>query len=208
MNTRTWRPSSTGSVGETGGPVDVVGHSFGGRVGLGAARLTSNLRRLVVYEGAPAAPGQAYQNPAMLARFDALEASGDLDGLMAGFMSEVVGLSPEGVEAYRRSPTWPIRAAASPTALRELRAEAGRDASAECLGEVRIPVLQLVGGDSPRVFTDGIEMLDEILPDGRIVVLPGQRHAAHHTDPAAFVTAVEAFLDEAIRDEGLPSHHE
>ena len=32
-----------------GRPVDVVGHSFGGRVGLGAALLTSNLRRLVVY---------------------------------------------------------------------------------------------------------------------------------------------------------------
>ncbi len=194
--------------GETGGPVDVVGHSFGGRVGLGAARLTHSLRRLVVYEGAPAAPGQAYQDPAMLARFDALEAKGDLDGLMAGFMSEVVGLSPEGVAAYRESPTWPIRAAASPTALRELRAEAGRDAGAEHLGEIRIPVLQLVGGDSPRVFTDGIQALEAILADGRIVVLPGQRHAAHHTDPAGFVAAVETFLDEAIRDEALPSHHE
>jgi pimeloyl-ACP methyl ester carboxylesterase len=193
---------------ETSRPVDVVGHSFGGRVGLGAARLTHNLRRLVVYEGAPAAPGRAYQDPAMLARFEALEAKGDLDGLMAGFMSEVVGLSPDGVAAYRASATWPTRAAASPTALRELRAEAGRDAGAEHLGEVRIPILQLVGGDSPPVFSDGIKALDAILADGRIVVLPGQGHAAHHTDPAGFVAAVEAFLDEAIRGEALPSHHE
>ncbi|HEY2888474.1 MAG TPA: alpha/beta fold hydrolase, partial [Candidatus Limnocylindrales bacterium] len=38
----------------SGRPVDVVGHSFGGRCGLGAALLTKNLRRLVAYEGAPA----------------------------------------------------------------------------------------------------------------------------------------------------------
>jgi pimeloyl-ACP methyl ester carboxylesterase len=193
---------------QTAGPVDVVGHSFGGRVGLGAARLTGNLRRLVVYEGAPAAPGQAYQDSAMLARLDALEAGGDFDGLMAAFMGEVVGLSPEGIEAYRTSPTWPIRAAASPTALRELRAESGRDASAEHLAEVQIPVLQLVGGDSRRVFTDGIRVLDGLLANGRVVVLPGQRHAAHHTDPAGFVAAVEAFLDEANPGDAVPSHHE
>ena len=120
----------------------------------------------------------------MLARFDALEAQrrpGRPDGRIHERGRRPAGAG--GVEAYRRSPTWPIRAAASPTALRELRAEAGRDASAERLAEVRIPVLQLVGGDSPRVFTDGIEVLDRILADGRIVVLPGQRHAAHHTDP-------------------------
>jgi hypothetical protein len=29
-----------------------------------------------------------------------------------------------------------------------------------------------------------------------VVTLAGQGHAAHHTDPAAFVTTVDAFLDE------------
>ncbi len=68
--------------------------------------------------------------------------------------------------AYRASPTWPIRAAAAPTAIRELRAEAGRDAGAEHFGEVRIPVLQLLGGASPTIFTAGTRELDA-RPAGR-----------------------------------------
>ncbi len=180
----------------SGRAVDVVGHSFGGRCGLGAARLTSNLRRLVVYEGAPAPPGQAFHDGPLLALLDRLAAKGALDELMATFMAQVVGLSPADVEAYRRSPTWPIRAAAAPTAIRELRAEAGRDAGVERLAEIQIPVLQIVGGDSPAIFSTGTQALDAVLPNGQVVRLAGHRHAAHHTDPAGFVGAVEAFLDE------------
>lgn len=178
----------------TGGPVDVAGHSFGGRVGLGAARRTSNIRRLVVYEGAPAPAGQAFHDDALLARLDELAAKGEQDELLATFLTEVVGLPAPDLEAYRHAPTWPIRAAAAPTAIRELRAEAGRDAAAERLAEVRIPVLQLVGGASPEVFRAGTDELDRLLPDGRIVVLAGQRHAAHHTAPDAFIAAIEGFL--------------
>jgi pimeloyl-ACP methyl ester carboxylesterase len=180
----------------TGRPVDVLGHSFGGRCGLGAARLTANLRRLVVYEGAPAPRGQAFQDTDLLARLDGLAAQGDLDGLMAAFMAEVVGLSAAEVQAYRQAPTWPLRAAAAPTAIRELRAEAGRDAGAERFAEIRVPVLQLVGGDSPPIFTTGTAELNAVLPNGRQVVLAGEKHAAHHTSPALFVAAVEGFLDE------------
>ena len=183
-------------AGQTGRPVDVVGHSFGGRCGLGAARLTRQLRRLVVYEGAPAPAGRAFHGPDLLARLDRLAAAGDLDALMATFMADVVGLSPAEVDAYRRAPTWPIRAAAAPTAIRELRAEAGRDAGLERLAEIRIPVLQIVGGDSPALFTDGTHELQALLSNGRVVSLPGQKHAAHHTNPSGLVAAVEAFLDE------------
>jgi pimeloyl-ACP methyl ester carboxylesterase len=183
-------------AGQTGRPVDVVGHSFGGRCGLGAARLTGHLRRLVVYEGAPAPAGRAFHDPALLARLDRLAAAGDLDSLMATFMADVVGLTPAEVAAYRQAPTWPVRAAAAPTAIRELRAEAGRDAGVERLAEIGIPVLQIVGGDSPAVFSDGTHELQRLLPYGRVVSLTGQKHAAHHTNPAGFVAAVEAFLDE------------
>jgi pimeloyl-ACP methyl ester carboxylesterase len=179
---------------DSGGPIDVAGHSFGGRVGLGAALLTDRLRRLVVYEGAPAPSGLAFQDVELLARLDRLEAAGDLDGLMATFMTEVVGLSAADLAAYRASPTWPIRAAAAPTAIRELRAEANPAAGLDVLGQVRIPVLQLLGGASPAVFRAGTEALAARLADGRIVVLEGQRHAAHHTDPGAFTAAIEAFL--------------
>ena len=183
-------------AGLTGRSVDVLGHSFGGRCGLGAARLTANLRRLIVYEGAPAPAGLSFHDEGLLARLDALAAGGDLDGVMATFMAEVVGLSPDEIEDYRRSPTWPSRAAAAPTAIRELRAEAGRDAATEQFAEIRIPVLQLIGANSPEIFVGGTRELDALLVDGRLISLRGQKHAAHHTSPDLFVAVVEGFLDE------------
>ena len=67
-------------------------------------------------------------------------------------------------------------------------------AAARLAHEVRIPVLQLLGGASGSFFRDPTGLLDSALPDGRIVVLDGQRHAAHHEVPAVFVAEVEAFL--------------
>lgn len=189
-----------GAIGrETGGPVDVLGHSYGGCVALGAAPLSGGLRRLVVYESAPAPAGMSFEHPELVERLRALEASGDRDGLMGAFMSEVVGMTGDELAAYRSNPVWPIRLRAAHTIVRELTAEAGdgdeaavrRQASA-----IRIPVLQLLGGESREVFRAGTVALDAALPNGRIVVLPGQKHAAHHGDPDRFVAEVERFLDE------------
>ena len=41
-----------------GGPVDVLGHSYGGRCALGAALLTTDIGRVISYEGAPDAAGR------------------------------------------------------------------------------------------------------------------------------------------------------
>ena len=87
-----------------------------------------------------------------------------------------------------------MRAAAAGTILRELEAEADPAASLERLGAVRQPVLQLLGGASLAVFREATVALDARLADGRIVVIAGARHAAHHTHPTEFVEAVRAFL--------------
>ncbi len=69
------------------------------------------------------------------------------------------------------------------------------DAIASLGVAIRQPVLQLLGGASAPIFAYGTSALDAALPDGRVVVLDGQRHAAHHTDPDRFVAEVERFLD-------------
>jgi pimeloyl-ACP methyl ester carboxylesterase len=180
---------------ETGGPVDLIGHSYGGRVGLGAALLTPNLRRLVVYEGAPAPAARSFLGRAVMARLEALALAGDREGLLADFMTTVVGMTPAELAAFRDSPTWPRRAEAAPTIIREMRAEATEEAGPERYAEIRIPVLQLIGSDSPAIFTEGTWALDTLLRDGHVVVLPGQKHAAHHADPVRFVAEVRRFLD-------------
>jgi pimeloyl-ACP methyl ester carboxylesterase len=191
-----------------GCPVDLVGHSYGGRVGLGAALLTPNLRRLVVYEGAPAPAGRSFHGDEVMARLEALAAADDRAGLLSYFLADVIGMAPEALSAYRLAPTWPARVEAAPTLVREMWAEAGEDAGPERYGAIRIPVLQIVGGDSSPTFTDGTWALDRHLTDGRVAVIPGAKHAAHHTHPERFVAEVRRFLGDASEPAGLPSVHD
>ena len=180
---------------ESGGPVDVVGHSYGGRIGLGAALLTGNLRRVVVYEGAPPpSSGRGYQDDGTLARIEDLVAAGDRDEALATFMGEIVGMPDADLAAFRSDPIWPRRAAAVETTIRELQAEVSPAASLEALGDVRQPVLQILGGASAAVFGEATRALDARLRNGRVVTIEGARHAAHHTHAPVFVAALEAFL--------------
>jgi pimeloyl-ACP methyl ester carboxylesterase len=175
--------------------VDVVGHSYGGRIGLGAALLTSNLRRLVVYEGAPPAADHGYQDEGTLSRIETLVAARRHDDALATFMTEIVGMPDADLAAFRADPIWPRRAAAVSTTIRELREEVSPVASLAALAEVRQPVLQILGGDSAAPFRAATEALQDRLVDGRVVVIDGARHAAHHTHVDAFVGAIQAFLD-------------
>jgi pimeloyl-ACP methyl ester carboxylesterase len=180
---------------KSGAPVDVVGHSYGGRIGLGAALLTRNLRRLVVYEGAPSpGDGQGYQDAGTLARVEAFVAAGDRNEALATFMREIVGMPEDELATFRADPIWQRRASAVDTTIRELHAEVTPAASLDALGKVRQPVLQILGGASAPVFGEATSALDARLRNGRVVTIDGARHAAHHTHAPAFVAAIEAFL--------------
>jgi pimeloyl-ACP methyl ester carboxylesterase len=180
---------------DAGGPVDVVGHSLGGRIALGASLRTPAIRRIVAYEGAPLPPGTDALDPGLEARLRADLADGDLDGMLARFMTEAIGMPPTDLAAFRADPIWPLRAAAAPTILRELdAAEHDPAAGLDALAAVRVPVLQLVGSLSPAAFRVGSEALNRQLADGRLEVIEGARHAAHHSHVAEFIARVEAFL--------------
>jgi pimeloyl-ACP methyl ester carboxylesterase len=100
------------------------------------------------------------------------------------------------ISVYQADPVWPARVAAAHTIPRELLAEGGSVAAGlDVLGRVRQPVLQVLGGDSRPPFAEATAALDERLADGRVVVIPGARHAAHHTHPDALIEAIETFLE-------------
>jgi pimeloyl-ACP methyl ester carboxylesterase len=184
-------------AGEAEMPVDVVGHSYGGRVGLGAALRTASIARLVVYEGAPSpAGGEGYRPSGVEDRIASLIEAGDLDAAAQTFFREIVRMPETELDAYRANPVWPVRVAAVPTSLREIRAEGSAAASLDELGSVAIPVLQILGGDSAPPFHEATTALDERLANGRVVVIAGARHAAHHTHVVELVGAVRAFLDD------------
>lgn len=179
---------------EAGGRLTVFGHSYGGRCALGAALLTDAIERVICYEGAPSPPGRSYHPPGLEGHLRERFEANDPAGLLATFMTEVVGMTAGELEAYRADPVWPARVAAAFTIQRELEAERTPPASLDALGKVRQPVLQLLGSASLPIFRLATMALDERLPDGRVVEIGGARHAAHHTHPDAVVEAVRAFL--------------
>ncbi|MBI3746342.1 MAG: alpha/beta hydrolase [Chloroflexi bacterium] len=186
------------SASAGGVAVDVVGHSFGGRCALGAALLTPAIRRVVSYEGAPprdAGPDAAYEPDWLLGALRTDLRRGDLEGLLERFMRTVVGMNNEGVARFRADPVWPLRVAAAPTILRELDASSDPAAGLDALARVERPVLQVLGSVSPAAFGANTRALTARLADAELVVIDGAAHAAHHTHPAAFVAAVEGFLD-------------
>lgn len=177
------------------GAVDVAGHSYGGRCGLGAGLVTPAIRRLVVYEGAPVPPGMSYRPPGMVEAVRAALDRGDREAALSTFLAGIVGMSDAGLEAYRRDPVWPARVAAAHTILREIEAEATDAASIEALAAVRVPVLLVLGSISRSPFRIGTDALAARLAEARVAVIDGAAHAAHHTHAPEFVTLVERFLD-------------
>jgi pimeloyl-ACP methyl ester carboxylesterase len=179
-----------------GEPVDVLGHSLGGRIALAATYRTPAIRRVIAYESAPSsvlrAPGARDE---LLEALRADLAAGDNDALLARFMTAAVGMPAADLAAFRADPIWPLRAAAAPTIVRELEAaDAAPEISLEALAGVAAPVLQVAGSASPASFREAAEMLDARLTQGRLAIIDGARHAAHHSHPAALLALVEAFL--------------
>jgi pimeloyl-ACP methyl ester carboxylesterase len=180
---------------EAGGPVDIVGHSYGGRCALGASLLTPSIRRIVCYEGAPAPADRPYQPADLAGRLRAHLQRTDPETALETFMREVVGLDDAAMARFRADPVWPLRVSAAFTIPRELDAERSPAASLDALGGVTVPVLQVVGTASVPAFRAATRALDTRLARGSIIRIEGAAHAAHHTHPERFVAAVEAFLD-------------
>ena len=182
----------------SGSAVDVYGHSHGGICAFGAAALTSNIRKLVLYEGWPVPNPEVYALTADLeARMDALLASGDLNAVVETLFRDLESMSEEDLSALRAAPSWPGRVAAAHTITRECRAERGARLDPEQAAKITVPVLLLTGENSSDSSKADIETVAAALPDARIVVLEGQEHVADILVPKTFSEYVMAFLRES-----------
>lgn len=182
-----------------GSPVDLLGHSYGGNVAFGAATLTTNIRRLVLYEGWPA-PDIAHRAlPAeVMARLESLLAQGRPEQMLETVYREIVKLSEQEISDIMAAPTWPARVAAAGTVPRELFAFADQAFDPAWAARIRVPVLLLVGAESPPEIKADPEVVAAALPDARIQVLKGQMHMAHLNDPKTFAGHVLAFLRDEV----------
>jgi pimeloyl-ACP methyl ester carboxylesterase len=178
---------------DAGGPVDVLGHSFGGFCALGAALRSRDIRRLALYEP-PFLGGAPPYAPGFLERIDALVAAGRPEEALLVFFRELALVSEDQLARMRRTAVWEARITAADTIVREARAEEAMPFGTKDVARLRLPVLLLQGGDSPPFLKDAIRALDQAIPGSVVATMPGQQHAAMDSAPEMFLREVEGFL--------------
>ena len=186
------------------GPVLLFGHSYGALCALGAAMLTERLAGLILYEPSFSEDGPLYP-PEQIAGIEKLVAAGDGEAAIVALMSGIAAIPLHEIEQMKASPSWPKRVATARTIPRELRAEQSYRLPVARIHKLSLPVLLLLGGDSPKELARGTQRLQEILPNARTVVMPGEQHTAMYTNPDLLVTAVRAFSREIAPTVGTES---
>jgi pimeloyl-ACP methyl ester carboxylesterase len=179
-------------VESAGEGVNVLGHSYGGMCAVEAALLTDRCRKLVLYE-----PPMGYLKsaPPVVERLQMLLEEGRRDELLGYFMQEIAGLPPDHIELLRSLPAWEARLDAADTIPREERASREYAFDPGRFRDLNVPTLYLQGGDSSEPFKVAGEALRAALPDCRVAVMPGQRHAAMDTATDLFTAEVLSFLE-------------
>jgi pimeloyl-ACP methyl ester carboxylesterase len=178
---------------ETGATVDVYGVSLGGVCALGAALLTTHIRRLAVYEGWPPVPAETAPPPGFIERIEHLLKKGDREAALAVGYRELLQLSDDEIEHLKGRPEWSARLASVHTMPRELRTVHEVQFDAQRLAPISAPTLLLVGEEGPDWKPDPVAAA---LPDARIHVLEGQSHAADLFAPELVAKPLLRFLSE------------
>jgi pimeloyl-ACP methyl ester carboxylesterase len=177
--------------------VDVYGHSYGGIVAFGAANVTSNIRKLVLYEGWPVPNPEVFAlPPGVEEQVDALLARGDHEAIVETVFRAALLMDDEELAGLRALPSWQGRIASAHALPRELRACVEAALDAEQAARISVPTLLMTGEVSPDPSKAAIDAVAAALPDVRTVVLEGQEHVADILGPEVFAEHLFAFLRE------------
>jgi pimeloyl-ACP methyl ester carboxylesterase len=178
-----------------GGPVDVVGHSWGAVCALEAARRTQNIARLVLYDPvviSTRSPEDPFDLPDEL---DALIAQDRRDEALGLFYQRAMGESQAMIRQLRADPGWSSRVASAHTIPREMRAvEANYRFAWNQAREIDQPTLLLLGELSPPLMHASAAALHAVLHSSRLVVLHGHGHGGLRTAPSLVAAEVLRFL--------------
>jgi pimeloyl-ACP methyl ester carboxylesterase len=180
-------------VSHIGKPLDILAHSYGAMITLGAAPRLTGVDNIILYEPPfnPLPPDSDLPD-----QIEACVKRGDLEGGLRKFLTQV-GVTEAGVAKLRELPNWPQRLTIVPTIPREVRAARSLSFSHAHLEKISTRILLQLGSDSPPRFGMAIDALAKSLPNTTIEILPGQKHQAMDTAPALFVKSVRTFFGDA-----------
>jgi pimeloyl-ACP methyl ester carboxylesterase len=177
-------------VRDAGDGALLVGHSYGGLIAAGTARLV-DVPRLALYE--PAMGGGLAKREA-IDRWDRLIADGDRDTVIREVYRDIAGYDEAAIEELARSPIWEARRRIVPTVPRELRAELEHRFDGAALAALGPPTLLLVGTESPDWAVRSVAAYGEAIPESETHSLEGQGHSANLTAPDLLASELEDFL--------------
>jgi pimeloyl-ACP methyl ester carboxylesterase len=169
------------------GPVDVVGHSDGGNVGLRLARAHPELVRRLVVSGANLRPGlppdelqrRIAWSPQQLAEFlPKLEQQ-----LPANFRTEYESVAPEGLAHWKAFLAKSYRLWLTPVVI-----------NAADLKAIQVPVLVIAGDKDFSTLEDTAEIYRG-LANAQLFIVPGAGHGTFSDRPELVDLAIHQFLD-------------
>ena len=171
-------------VRELGGPVVVLGHSFGGRVAVCLAAAEPDLVRALVLTGVPlirrAPAGGGSAKPALKFR-------------AARWLNRRGVLSDERMEALRRQHgSADYRAATG--VMRDVFVRVVNESYEDELSKVQCPIELVWGDDDADAKLSVAESALAVVPSAKLTVLPGAGHLTPLTAPDQLRAAVERHL--------------
>ncbi|MEH6644651.1 alpha/beta fold hydrolase [Sulfitobacter sp.] len=176
-----------------GGPVDLCGHSMGGKAAMVMAlRHPHLLRRLIVADIAPVPYGHSQSH--QIAAMRAVDLSRVARRSEAAEQLAALGVEPALQSFFTQSldiaeKRWRLN-------LDVLEAEMDKIIGfPEVSGSFGNPALFLTGADSEYVRHEHRELIKRLFPAARFAKLPNAGHWLHADRPRAFEAAVRTYLD-------------
>ena len=173
-------------------PVNVLGHSFGGLCVLEAALLTTNIRRLILYEPpiVPILPS------GFVNRLQTLLDCGDREGVWLAINQEIVKMPEKEIALQQAQSARAARLASIHVVVHDARAHERYEFEPARFYDLNTPVLLLTGSNGPAWVDESAQVIGGALPNSHTVVMAGQQHIAMDTAPDLFVREVMQFLKE------------
>ena len=177
-------------------PVTLLGHSYGAFCALGASLITNNLHKLILYEPIFLVGQHQFVSDDVIAEMEALLEKGNKEELLVLFMKEVARISPVETEVLRSAPNWQNRVDAAHTLLREYAVTRFKFDPGQ-FSRMITPTLLLTGSESPVFYKEVTMVVDDMLPDSRIVTFQGHGHVAMNSAPDLFLEQIISAVEQS-----------
>jgi pimeloyl-ACP methyl ester carboxylesterase len=178
-------------------PRDLFAHSSGALLALHALMRGLPVRRVVLYEPPMAAMRDPVLPLDLADQVDALLAQGDRDGALSLFFQEGMEQLADDIQRLRDGPRWQDQLRYVHTGAYDVRITRSFAVDPERLARIDMPVLFLLGSESPQWMKRGVEAFAQAVPGSRLEILEGQGHNAQFSAPDVLAAAISRFLSEA-----------